>query len=100
MPAYTWYYREGFEVRRKVAPDIADREGLAADTSYAYPGIYDTQQEAQASMERIRATLPSTLAGEKDRLFVAAATGPDGKLMSLMAYLQWLGTWKPQKADH
>ena len=99
MPAYTWHFATGFEVRRKVAPDIADREGIAPDKSYSYPGIYDTKQEAEQAMERIRTSLPNTLAGERDRLFVAEATRPTAKLLSLIAYLQWLGTWQPQKAE-
>ncbi len=99
MPAYTWYFASGFEVRRKVAPDIAEREGIAPDKSYSYPGIYDTRQEAERAMEQIRTSLPNTLAGERDRLFVAEAQRPTAKLLSLIAYLQWLGTWQPQKAE-
>ncbi|MCE9636596.1 MAG: cbb3-type cytochrome c oxidase subunit II, partial [Planctomycetes bacterium] len=34
MPAYTWFLRDGFQVRRTIAPEVAEREGLDPATSY------------------------------------------------------------------
>jgi len=97
MPRYPWLFRDGWQVRRTIDPDIAERTGLAPDTSYAYPGVFDTEAEAQAELERLRGTLSGNLADEGERLFVAEAKGPDERALSLIAYLQWLGTWEP---DH
>jgi cbb3-type cytochrome c oxidase subunit II len=96
MPRYTWFFRDGFEVRRTIAPDVAEREGFAPDRSYPFPGIYDTRAEADAALARIRDALPQSLASEKARLFVAEAKGPNGDGLSVIAYLQWLGTWSPK----
>jgi cytochrome c oxidase cbb3-type subunit 2 len=95
MPAYTWYFREGWQVRRRVAPALAARERLDARRSYPYPGLHETEEEANAALERIAAETPATLQDEKGRLFVAPAVGPTGDGLSLVAYLQWLGTWQP-----
>jgi cytochrome c oxidase cbb3-type subunit II len=96
MPRYTWFFRDGFEVRRRIDPDVAEREGLAPDRTYPIRGIYDKREEAEAAAERIRASLPQVLEGEGKRLSVAAARGPNGDGLSLVAYLQWLGTWSPK----
>jgi cbb3-type cytochrome c oxidase subunit II len=96
MPRYTWFFRDGFQVRRTIAPDVAEREGLPADRSFAIRGIYDTREQAEAAMEAVRASLPQVLEGEKNRLFVAPARGPNSDGLSVIAYLQWLGTWTPR----
>ena len=93
MPRYTWLFREGFQVRRRIAPDAAERAGLPAETSYAIAGIFDTREEAEQSLAQHAASLPPPLAAEKERLFVAGGRGLNGKGLSLLAYLQWLGTW-------
>jgi hypothetical protein len=49
-------------------------------------------------MAKIADATPPTLAAEKERLFVARALGPTGDGLSLVAYLQWLGTWEPSEA--
>jgi cytochrome c oxidase cbb3-type subunit 2 len=98
MPKYTWFFRDGFQVRRTIAPDVVEREGLQADRSYPFAGIHETRAEAEAALERIRATLPQPLEQERKRLFVAEARGPNGDALSLIAYLQWLGTWTPPPA--
>jgi cbb3-type cytochrome c oxidase subunit II len=96
MPRYPWFFREGFEVRRGIAPDVVEREGLPADRSYPFPGVYETRAEAEVAMEKIAGTLPQALGSEKKRLYVAEARGPNGDALSLIAYLQWLGTWAPK----
>ncbi len=98
MPGYTWYFHDGWEARRRVDPAAAERAGLDASFSYPYPGLYATEADAKAAMEKIAATIPPTLAPEKGRLFVARGTGPTLEGLSLIAYLQWLGTWEPKEA--
>ncbi len=98
MPAYPWFLRTGFQVRRTIAPEVAEREGLDPATSYPVPGLYATQAEAQAALERVKAALPSSLAAEQSRLLVAPGTSFNGRGFSLVAYLQWLGTWTPPAA--
>ena len=95
MPAYRWFLRDGYQVYRRIAPDLAERTGLSEDTSYPIPGIYDTQAEAESALVRVAADLPSSLAAEADRLFVAEGSGLGERGLSVVAYLQWLGTWKP-----
>jgi cbb3-type cytochrome c oxidase subunit II len=99
MPRYPWFFRDGFQVRRRIAPDVAEQEGFPNDHSYAVPGIHDTRAEAEAALERERANVPQALEGEKSRMFVAEARGPNGDGLSVIAYLQWLGTWAPPKAS-
>lgn len=96
MPRYPWFFRTGFQVRRTVSPEVAEREGFAADRSYPLRGVYDTRAEAEAAKERIRAALPQTLELEGKRLFVTEAKGPNGDALAVIAYLQWLGTWSPK----
>jgi cytochrome c oxidase cbb3-type subunit 2 len=95
MPRYRWLFREGWEVRRQIDPGKADRGRLSEDRSYPYPGLWPTRAEAEQALETIRANLPSSLAADSERLFVAEAAGPNGEALSLIAYLQWLGTWTP-----
>ncbi|MCB9898278.1 MAG: cbb3-type cytochrome c oxidase subunit II [Planctomycetes bacterium] len=95
MPRYTWFYREGWQVMRRIDPGKADRTGLDPERAYGYPGVWETKAEAEAAMAQIKASLPSTLAGEAERMFVAEAEGPSSDLLSLIAYVQWLGTWTP-----
>jgi cbb3-type cytochrome oxidase cytochrome c subunit len=95
MPGYTWYFHEGWQVRRRIDPAAASRGNLDPSRSYPYPGLHATEMEAKAAMDAIGGSLPSTLAAEKDRLFVAPAVGPTGEALCLVSYLQWLGTWEP-----
>ena len=95
MPRYTWFFREGWQVRRRIAPDAAEREGLDPQTSYAIPGVHDSEADAQVALQHHAASLPPGLAAEKGRLFVDRGREPDGRGLSLVAYLQWLGTWQP-----
>ncbi|HZJ71205.1 MAG TPA: cbb3-type cytochrome c oxidase subunit II [Planctomycetota bacterium] len=94
MPRYTWMFRDGFQLRRRIAPDAAERAGLPADTSYPIAGVYDTREQADQALTRLAAALPAPLAPEKERLFVAEGRGLNGTGLSLLAYLQWLGTWR------
>lgn len=98
MPRYTWFFRHGWQVRRRIDPQAADRGSLDPATSYPIAGVWDTRQEAEAALARHAAELPPSLAGEKDRLFVAEGDGPNTRGLSLIAYLQWLGTWTPPAA--
>ncbi len=95
MPNFSFYFRDGFEVRRRIDPEKADFGGLSPDVSYPFPGLHDTESEADAALKDIAANIDSNLASEATRLFVAEAQGPDEKLICLIAYLQWLGTWQP-----
>lgn len=95
MPRYPWLFRQGWQVRRRIDPAKADRARLPADRSYPYPGLWSSKAEAEAALEDIRANLPSSLAADAERLFVAESSGPTGEALSLIAYLQWLGTWTP-----
>ncbi|MCA9321469.1 MAG: cbb3-type cytochrome c oxidase subunit II [Planctomycetes bacterium] len=96
MPGYTWYFREGWQVFRRIDPRKADINDLDPGTAYPYPGVYDTEEEATEAMERVRANIDPTLASEGERLFVGESKGPDGRALSLVSYLQWLGTWSPK----
>jgi cbb3-type cytochrome c oxidase subunit II len=96
MPRYTWFFREGFQVRRKVDPQAAERTfGLDADRSYPLPGVYDTEAEAQEALARMRDELPESIADEGERFFVAPGRGLNEDGIAVVAYLQWLGTWTP-----
>lgn len=96
MPRYTWYFHEGWQVRRRIDRAAADRENVDASQSFPYPGLHATEAEARAAMEKIAAALPPTRAAEGTRLFVEKSTGPTVEGVSLVAYLQWLGTWEPE----
>lgn len=95
MPAYPWFFREGFQVRRRIDPETAEREGLDPQASYPLPGVHGTREQAQAALAAHAAALPPSLAAEKERLFVAEGREPNRRGLSLLAYLQWLGTWEP-----
>lgn len=95
MPRYTWYFEEGYEVRRRVDPDVAARERLAPDTSYRTSGVYRTEAEAKQALEALAASLPPDREAERGRLFVAPSRGLDDDGIALLAYVQWLGTWEP-----
>jgi cytochrome c oxidase cbb3-type subunit 2 len=97
MPGYTWYFHEGWQVRRRVDANAAERGNFDPSISYPCSGLYPTEAEAKTAMAKVAEATPPTLAAEKDRLFVARATGPTGEGLSLIAYLQWLGTWEPAK---
>jgi cbb3-type cytochrome c oxidase subunit II len=99
MPPYPWFLREGWQVRRRIDPDVADRAGLSPDTSYAIPGIYDSEAAAQAGLQRYKEQMPPSLGSEKQHLFVDRGIGPNARGLSVIAYLQWLGTWEPPAAD-
>ncbi len=96
MPRYRWMFRKGWQVRRSIDPDVAKRTGLSPETSYPIPGVYDTREEGESALVRVAAELPATLAAEKERLFVAEGKGLNERGLSLLAYLQWLGTWQPE----
>ncbi len=96
MPPYPWLFQEGFQIRRTIDPESADRGGLPADRSYCVPGVYPTRADADAAMVTYRESLPDALEEEAERLFVAdRARGPNAEGLAVIAYLQWLGTWQP-----
>ena len=95
MPAYPWFFDAGFQVMRRIDPEKADRSGLDPETAYPVPGVHPTRAEAEAALAALQANLPDTLQAEAERLFVAEAEGPNEIALSLIAYLQWLGTWTP-----
>jgi cytochrome c oxidase cbb3-type subunit II len=94
MPRYPWFLDRGWQVRRRVEPRTARREGVDPAASYPYPGVYATKAEAEAAMATLAASLEGPVADEKDRLFVAPGRAPNEKGLAIIAYLQWLGTWK------
>ncbi|MCB9832158.1 MAG: cbb3-type cytochrome c oxidase subunit II [Planctomycetes bacterium] len=98
MPKYPWYFREGFQVYRRVSERAADLGGLDPETAYPYPGIYDSKADAEAAMARLAAELAKDqdLAPEAERLFVGEGIGPNADGLALISYLQWLGTWRPE----
>jgi cytochrome c oxidase cbb3-type subunit 2 len=96
MPRYSWYFHDGWQVRRRIDAATAERERLEESRSFPYPGLYATEADARAAMERIAAELPPTRANEASRMFVAQGTGPNVDGLSLIAYLQWLGTHEPE----
>lgn len=101
MPRYTWFFDDGFEVRRRAEPDTADRAGIPRDTSYRVASGFASAADAERGLAAIAAALPDSRAEEKGRLFVADAKVPNETGLAVIAYLQWLGTWKapPQKAE-
>lgn len=99
MPRFRWFLREGWQVRRRIDPDVAQRRGLDPQTVYALPGVHDTEEDARAALEAARARLPSSLAAESERMTVGPGLGPNADGLSLIAYLQWLGTWRPDGVD-
>jgi cytochrome c oxidase cbb3-type subunit 2 len=97
MPGYTWYFHEGWQVRRRIDAAIASREMLSPSRSYAYPGLHESEADAQAALAKIAESLPAARSEDKARLFVEKSIGPTADALSLIAYLQWLGTWEPAK---
>lgn len=93
MPRFPWLFDEGWVVRRRIAPDAAERGGLDPQTSYLVPGVHATQADAEAAMAAHRQSLPDILADEGERLFVERGRGPNVDGLALIAYLQWLGTY-------
>jgi cbb3-type cytochrome c oxidase subunit II len=94
MPRYTWFFDDGYEVRRKIEPETADREGVTKDVSYPVASGFATREAAEARMKAIAAGLPSARAEEAGRMFVQPAKVPNELGLAVVAYLQWLGTWK------
>ena len=126
MPRYTFYFRSGWRVMRYMDPEKAEIEGvLAADDfdalldaafpesgapkpgardrlrklSYPAPGIYATEAAANAVVEELLENPPENMDEEVERLWVDQGRGPDSRALSLIAYLQWLGTWNPVPAE-
>ena len=95
MPRYPWFYREGFQVRRRIAEDAATNAGLDPETSYALPGVYDTRAQAEEALADARQRFPD----DAERLFVEEGRGPNHRGLSLIAYVQWLGTWLPETEE-
>ncbi len=99
MPRYTWFFRDGFQVVRGIDPELAARQGLSSEREYAYPGVFETQAEAEAELARIRESADPNLKAETARLRVVPAKGPDGDGLAIIAYLQWLGTWDASERE-
>jgi len=99
MPRFPWFLRDGWRVARRIDPEVAERRDLDPDTTYPIPGVHETEKAARAALEAHRAELPSSLSDEADRLLVERGLGPAESGLSIIAYLQWLGTWEPRGAD-
>lgn len=93
MPAYTWFFDDGYQVFRGIDPEKAAREGIDPATEYPVPGVHATQDDAEKALQRVMAETPDNLSDEKGRLVVRPSKGPNAIGLSLIAYLQWLGTW-------
>ena len=94
MPAYTWFFRDGYQVVRGIDPEAADRHAIDPLRKYPVPGVYPTESDAQAALQRVSDETPDNLSAEKERLSVASARGPNPTALNVIAYLQWLGTWE------
>lgn len=99
MPRYTWFFDDGYEVRRTIEPETADREGVSKQTSYPVASGFASHAAAEARMKEVAAALPASRAEEAGRMFVQPARVPNELGLSVISYLQWLGTWKapPEK---
>ena len=95
MPRYNWYLREGFQVYRRIDPDVADQQGLSEETAHPLPGVYRTREEAEKVIADLVANPPANLEDEVERLFVGTGMEPTAEGIWLISYLQWLGTWDP-----
>lgn len=93
MPRYTWFFDKGFQVHRRIDPDLARRQELSPETSYEYPGLYLTQAEADEGLAAHKAALPANIADQAERLFVKEGYGPNKRGLAVIAYLQFLGTY-------
>ena len=93
MPAYTWFFRDGHQVFRTIDPESAERTGIATSRRYPVPGVYATQADAEAALQRASEATPDNLSAERERLLVGASEGPTPNALNVIAYLQWLGTW-------
>jgi cbb3-type cytochrome oxidase cytochrome c subunit len=99
MPTYPWFFRKGYEVRRLIESDTAERESLDADRTYSYPGLYESKAEAEQVAKDLYDNPPANLEDEVENLSVQEATGPTSDALCLIAYLQWLGTWNPEERE-
>ncbi len=97
MPTFPWFFDDGFQVMRGVDPSIAEREGVPSGRAYSVPGLYGDESAANAALEVVRSETPENLSAENERLFVRETVGPNATALSLIAYLQWLGTWDASK---
>ena len=97
MPEYTWFFDDGYQIFRQIDPVKAQREGIDPSREYPLPGVYPTQADAEAALERVKTETPDNLAAERDRLVVRESKGPNEIGLSITAYLQWLGTWDASK---
>lgn len=97
MPAYTWFFDEGWQVFRSIDQEAASREGIDPGRRYPVPGVHPTEAAARQALEAHKAALPEGLASEGARLVVDRARGPNAKGLAVIAYLQWLGTWDASK---
>lgn len=99
MPRFPWLFDEGFVVRRRISAAAAEQGGLDPETSYRLPGVYPTREAAEAALEARRAALDPIVAEEGERMFVTEGHGPNRDGITLIAYLQWLGTFEPEMAE-
>lgn len=93
MARYDFYFRDGWSVVRRIDPEKASFADLDPETTYPYPGVYDSEEDAREALERIKSSLDPNLAAEGARMEVVEAVGPDEEILALITYVQWLGTW-------
>ncbi len=110
MPRFPFYSREGFRVVRKIAPKkaragyldpntgiIVRREifGSKADAESAMGEIVE-EEIARKGLKRENSGDAEAITNLEESYWVEEAVGPNQKGLSLIAYLQWLGTWRPE----
>jgi cbb3-type cytochrome c oxidase subunit II len=110
MPAFPFYSREGYRVYRKIDAKKASFGRLDPGRGIAVSRhIYDSRDDAEEARteavdQALKAkSLSADNAGDADAIaeledsyWVDDAIGPNAKGMALIAYLQWLGTWRPE----
>ncbi len=96
MPKFPFYSRTGYRVFRRIDPKKADFGGVDPDTAIAMTGIFDSQADAESAMQGFKDVLDPNLSAEKERMYVGESMGPNEKGLALIAYIQWLGTWRPE----
>lgn len=110
MPAFPFYSRKGFRIYRKIDAQKAKFGRLDPGRGIVVKRhIFETREEAEGAMAKIIESAVKTsgwsvsnpahadsIAELEETYWVGDAIGPGEKAMSLIAYLQWLGTWRPE----
>lgn len=110
MPQFPFYSREGFRLVRKIGAKKARAGDLDPNTGIVVRReIFDSMADAESTMaevlekevarrglDRGKSDDAEAIADLEASYWVEEAIGPNHKGLSLIAYLQWLGTWRPE----